>query len=61
MPEIPNLTTRKLAAIMALDMNIGLDNMASAVPEMSYEDLAWVSDWYLCEDTLQLTIRTSET
>jgi hypothetical protein len=46
---------------MALGMNIGLDNMGSAVPEMSYEDLAWVSDWYLREDTLQLTIRTSKT
>jgi TnpA family transposase len=54
--EIPNLTTRKHAAVMAQGMNIGLDNMANAVESMSYRELAWVADWYIREDTLRKAI-----
>jgi len=54
--EIPNLRARKLAVVMALGMNIGLDNMAHAVAGMSYRDLAWVADWYVREDTLRQAI-----
>lgn len=53
---IANLTLRKLAVVMALGMNIGLENMAQAVTGMSYEELAWVADWYLREDTLRQAI-----
>jgi hypothetical protein len=51
--EIPNLTQRKLAVVMALGMNIGLENMANAVTGMSYEELSWVADWYVREDTVR--------
>ncbi len=54
--EIPNLTTRKHAAVMAQGMNIGLDNMANAVEDISYRELAWVADWYVREDTLRKAI-----
>ena len=54
--QIPHLTARKLAAVMALGMNIGLENMANAVAGMSYEELVWVADWYIREDTLRQAI-----
>ena len=54
--EIPNLTMRKLSVVMALGMNIGLDNMTNAVAGMSYDDLAWVADWYVRDDTLRQAI-----
>jgi TnpA family transposase len=54
--QISNLIARKLAAVMALGMNIGLENMANAVAGMSYEELAWVADWYIREDTLRQAI-----
>jgi hypothetical protein len=56
MREIPNLTARKLAVVMGLGMNIGLENMAHAVAGMSYKDLVWVADWYVREDTLRQAI-----
>ncbi len=54
--EIQNLTSRKLAVVMALGMNIGLDNMANAAVGMSYDELAWVADWYVREDTVRKAI-----
>ncbi len=39
------------AAIMADGINLGLVKMADACPGISYDQLAWVSDWYIRDDT----------
>ncbi|MBM7585655.1 TnpA family transposase [Bacillus pakistanensis] len=39
------------AAIMADGINLGLTKMADACPHISYAQLAWVSDWYIRDDS----------
>lgn len=36
-----------LSALLADGINLGLTRMADAIPGMSFERLAWVSDWYI--------------
>ena len=43
---------------MAHGMNIGLQNMANAIKGVTYDELAWVSDWFVREDTLQMALRS---
>jgi TnpA family transposase len=56
--KIEQLIGRKFAVLMALGMNIGLQNMANAIKEATYDELAWVSDWFVREDTLQVALRS---
>lgn len=39
------------AAILADGINLGLSKMADACPGISFDQLAWVSDWYIRDDT----------
>ncbi|EOQ04930.1 Tn3 family transposase [Bacillus cereus] len=39
------------AAIMADGINLGLTKMADACPNISYAQLAWISDWYIRDDS----------
>lgn len=39
------------AAILADGINLGLAKMADACPGISFDQLAWVSDWYIRDDT----------
>jgi hypothetical protein len=52
--KIDQLVGRKFAVLMAHGMNIGLQNMANAIKGVTYDELAWVSDWFVREDTLQI-------
>lgn len=40
-----------LTAILADGINLGLVKMADACPGISYDQLAWVSDWYIRDET----------
>jgi TnpA family transposase len=40
-----------LSALLADGINLGLTRMADAIPGMSFERLAWVSDWYIRDET----------
>jgi TnpA family transposase len=40
-----------LTATLADALNLGLSKMAAASPEISYRRLAWMSDWYIREET----------
>ncbi len=44
------------AAILADAINLGLSRMAEASPGMSFERLAWVSDWYIRDETYSLAL-----
>lgn len=39
------------AAILADGINLGLVKMAEACPGLTFDQLAWVSDWYIRDDT----------
>jgi TnpA family transposase len=39
------------AALLADGINLGLSKMADACPGITYEQLAWVADWYIREET----------
>jgi TnpA family transposase len=41
------------AAILADGINLGLTKMADACPGMTFERLAWVSDWHVRDETYQ--------
>ncbi len=41
------------AAVLADGINLGLTKMADACPGLSFERLAWVSDWHIRDETYQ--------
>ena len=51
--EPPQDQTLLLSAILADGVNLGLEKMAQVSPGMSYETLAWTSDWHLRDETYQ--------
>ncbi len=42
-----------LSAILADGINLGLTKMADACPGLSFDRLAWVSDWHIRDETYQ--------
>lgn len=50
----PREKTALFAAILADAINLGLSRMAEASPGISFERLAWVSDWYIRDETYSL-------
>jgi TnpA family transposase len=42
-----------LSAVLADGINLGLGKMAEACPGLSFERLAWVSDWHIRDETYQ--------
>lgn len=51
----PELTRTLYAVLVAQATNLGLTRMAE-ISDLSYDQLAWASEWYLREDTLRAAI-----
>jgi hypothetical protein len=47
----PREKSTLFAALLADGINLGLSKMADACPGITYEQLAWVADWYIREET----------
>lgn len=47
----PREKSTLFAAILADGINLGLSKMADACPTTTYEQLAWVADWYIRDET----------
>jgi TnpA family transposase len=47
----PREKSTLFAALLADGINLGLSKMADACPGITYEQLAWIADWYIREET----------
>jgi len=56
-PKSPQLLTSLYASILALANNYGLKKMAE-ISGLSYSQLAWCTNWFIREETLQSAINT---
>jgi TnpA family transposase len=56
-PRTKDLLTQIYASLMALACNFGLAKMAE-LSELTYAQLAWCTNWYIREETLQEAINT---
>ena len=56
-PRTKDLLTQLYASILAQAYNFGLAKMAQA-SDLSYDQLAWTTNWYIREETLQEAINT---
>lgn len=54
-PRTPDLLRHLYAAILAQACNIGLTKLAE-IADLSYRQLAWVTTWYLREETLRAAV-----
>ncbi len=51
-PRVRRLGEHLHAALLAWGMNLGPTRMAESC-QLSYRQLAWATEWYLCDDNLQ--------
>jgi TnpA family transposase len=56
-PRTPHLQRHLYAAILAQGCNLGLTRMAQSA-DLSYDRLAWCTNWYLREETLKAAVGT---